>query len=93
MILAPAAAARNTRNAAWAKHRRLIRNHPDCAVGYVIWSGELLRRFRKGLTGLDDLRRGIQLLEQALAYPVHDAENFDVPARLADARELLSPTG
>jgi hypothetical protein len=73
--------------------QQLIRNHPDCAVGYVIWSDELHRRFRKGLTGLDDLRRGIQLLEQALAYPVNDAENFDVPARLADARELLPPTG
>ena len=73
--------------------QQLIRNYPDSALGYVIWSDELLRRFRKGLTGLDNLRRGIQLLEQALAFPVNDAEDFDVPARLADARELLPPTG
>jgi tetratricopeptide (TPR) repeat protein len=72
--------------------QQLIRDHPDWAVGYVTWSDELLRRFQKGLTGQGDLQRGIQLLEQALAYPVKDPESFDVPARLADARELLSPT-
>ena len=68
--------------------QQLIRTHPDRAVGYVILSDELLRRLRKGLAGQDQLQRGIQLLEQALAYPVKDPENFDVPARLADAREL-----
>jgi hypothetical protein len=72
--------------------QQLIRTHPDRAVGYVIWSDELLRRFRKGLATQADLQRGIQLLEQALAYPVKDADNFDVPTRLADGRELLSPT-
>jgi hypothetical protein len=71
--------------------QQLIRTHPDRAVGYVILSDELLRRFRKGLTGQEELQRGIQLLEQALAYPVKDPEDFDVPARLTDARELLSP--
>jgi hypothetical protein len=70
--------------------QQLIRAHPDRAVGYVILSDELLRRFRKGLVGYDQLRRGIQLLEQALAYPVKDADSFDVPARLADARKLAS---
>lgn len=72
--------------------QQLIRAHPDRAVGYVIQSDELVRRFRKRLVGQDQLRRGVQLLEQALAYPVKDSENFDVPARLADARELSSHT-
>lgn len=71
---------------------QLIRTHPDRAVGYVNLSDELLRRFRKGLVDHDQLRRGIQLLEEALAYPVKDAESFDVPARLAEARELVTPT-
>ena len=57
-------------------------------MGYVILSDQLLRRFRKGLAGQEQLQRGIQLLEQALAYPVKDPKNFDVPTRLADAREL-----
>ncbi len=68
--------------------QQLIRAHPDHADGYVILSDELIRRFRRGVAGRDQLQRGIQLLEQALAYPVADPENFDVPARLADAREL-----
>jgi tetratricopeptide (TPR) repeat protein len=72
--------------------QQLIRTHPDRAAGYVILSSELLHRFQKGLAGQDQLRRGVQLLEQALAYPVKDPESFDVPARLARARELLSPS-
>lgn len=31
--------------------QQLIRTHPDRAVGYVLLSDELLRRFRKGLAG------------------------------------------
>jgi len=68
--------------------RRLIETHPDRAVGYVILSDELLRRYRKGEAGREQLDRGIQLLEQALAYPVTDPQNYDVESRLADARTL-----
>jgi hypothetical protein len=68
----------------------LIRAHPDRAAGYVTLSDELLRRFRKGSINQEALQRGIQLLEQALAYPVKDARDFDVHSRLSDARELLA---
>ena len=68
--------------------QRLIQDYPDRAVGYVIISEELLRRFRKGEAGQDQLERGIQLLEQALAYPVKDPRDYDVESRLADARAM-----
>jgi hypothetical protein len=67
----------------------LIQAHPNRAAGYVILSDELLRRFREDARDRDHLHRAVQLLEQAMAYPVEDPDDFGVPARLADARELL----
>ena len=72
--------------------RGLMESHPDRAVGYVTLSDELLRRYRKGQAGREDLARGIQLLEEALARPVTDAKNYDVESRLAEARSLQRPS-
>ncbi len=68
--------------------QRLIQEHPDRAVGYVTLSAELLRHYRKGEAGQDQLDRAIQLLEQALAYPVKDPRDYDVESRLTDARSM-----
>lgn len=70
--------------------QRLIQNHSDRAVGYVILSDGLLRGSWTGCPDPGRCARAIELLEQALAYPVTDAEDYDLTSRLAAARELLS---
>lgn len=68
----------------------LIHDHPDSATGYVDLSDGLLRSSMKGVPDPARCQRAIQILEQALAYPAKDADDYDVSARLADARALLS---
>lgn len=70
--------------------QRLTQDHPDRAVGYVVLSDALVHRASTGQDVEADLERALQLLERAAAYPVKDADSFDVSARLKDARELLS---
>jgi hypothetical protein len=68
---------------------QIIRDHPDRAVGYAALADGLLGRpFTKAPTPVS-IQRAIAVLEQALASPVTDAEDFDLTARLAGARELL----
>jgi hypothetical protein len=69
--------------------QKLIHNHPDCAVGYIVLSDGLIGSSRNRPAPPVRLQRAIELLEAALAYPVKDADDFDVPARLARARALL----
>jgi hypothetical protein len=57
-------------------------------MGYATLSDELLRRYPKGEAGQDQLERGIQLLEQALADPVKDPRDYAVESRLTDARAM-----
>jgi hypothetical protein len=64
--------------------RALIRDHPDCAAGYVTLS-ECLCEMPAGPSALDR-ERAAALLEEALARPVTDADDYDVAARLADLR-------
>jgi hypothetical protein len=70
--------------------QQLIQEHPNRAVGYVTLSDALRRRSPTEGSDPVRLQRAIHLLERALEYPVQDAENFDIPGRLADAREALS---
>ena len=49
-----------------------------------------LRDSFRGAPDPTRIRRAIDLLEQALAKPVTDAEDFDVASRLTGARDLLS---
>jgi hypothetical protein len=70
--------------------QQLIQEYPDRAVGYVTLSDALRRHSPKEGSDPVFLQRAIHLLERALDYPVQDAENFDLPGRLADAREALS---
>ncbi len=70
--------------------QNLIHDHPDRAVGYVTLSDGLLRSSLKGASDPLRIQRAIRILEQALAYPVKDADDFDLAARLSDAREALS---
>lgn len=58
----------------------LIRDFPHRACGYVVLSDSLAR----GTPA--DRARSVALLEQALAVPVEDAEDWDIAARLAAAR-------
>ena len=69
--------------------QQLIRDHPERAMGYVTLSDRLLGRRSKAAPDRAKVQRAIDLLEQALAYPVEDAEDFDVASRLATARGLL----
>jgi tetratricopeptide (TPR) repeat protein len=70
--------------------QRLIREHPDRAIGYVSLADGLLRDSFKGAHDPARIQRAIRILEQALAVPVEDAADFDLPSRLAEARRLLS---
>jgi hypothetical protein len=70
--------------------QKLIRDHPDRATGYVHLSDGLLRDSFRGAPDPTRIRRAIDLLEQALAKSVTDAEDFDVASRLTEARDLLS---
>jgi hypothetical protein len=69
--------------------QRLIEKRPDHPAGYVHLSDELVRRYSKDEADASHLHRAIQVLEQALAYPVKDPENWDLSARLAEARKQL----
>jgi len=69
---------------------RLIRNHPDRAAGYVLLSDWLWRQFLNHGRDAPPLERAIHLLERAINVPMRDAEDYDVPARLADLRESLA---
>ncbi len=73
--------------------QQLIRDHPDCAVGYIHLSDELTRRASNHPDPAACLHHARQLLERALAYPVKDTDDFDVPARLKDVRAELSRLG
>ena len=68
---------------------QLMRDHPDRAIGYVVLSEELLDKRPAKTPNTSSVQRGITLLEQALAHPVKDAEEFDLADRLAQARKLL----
>jgi hypothetical protein len=62
---------------------------PDHPSGYVHLSDELVRRCSRGRADDGAVRRAIELLERALAYPVADAEQWDLSKRLAEARKIL----
>ncbi len=68
----------------------LMRDYPDRAIGYISLSQALHHSATRGVPDPARLRRAIQLLEQALAYPVKDADDFDIAGRLADVRGSLS---
>lgn len=61
---------------------RLIADAPDQAVGYVDLAEELA--FDDNKSTAEDVDRAVRLLEQALAYPVKDADEWDIADRLAD---------
>ncbi len=63
----------------------VIRAHPEKACGYVVLSDELETHAR----GRSDYSRAIALLEQALSYPVKNADEWDIDKRLADLRSKM----
>jgi hypothetical protein len=69
---------------------KLMRDHPERAIGYVVLAEGLLDRSSKKSPTALAIQRAIAVLEQALALPVTDAEDFDLADRLADARKLLA---
>ncbi|MBI4515303.1 MAG: hypothetical protein HY699_05750 [Deltaproteobacteria bacterium] len=75
----------------WADGERvltdIIDRDPDHALGYVRLADVLGCGVRPD-DGPIDRDRAVALLERALSRPVHDAETFDIEARLADMRQL-----
>jgi SEC-C motif len=71
---------------------QMIRDHPDRAVGYAVLSDGLLEKSSKQAPAPVSIQRAIAILEQALARPVSDAEDFDLAKRLTTARELVPKT-
>lgn len=69
--------------------RQIIQEHPECAIGYVTLADGWLRDSWRGAPDPDRINQAIALLEQALAYPVIDAESFNLSKRLTDTRALL----
>ncbi|MCC7375985.1 MAG: SEC-C domain-containing protein [Verrucomicrobiales bacterium] len=67
---------------------RLIAEAPDRAVGYVELAEELA--FEDPDATDEDRQRAIRLMEQAIAYPVKDADEWDLEDRLDDMKIGLS---
>jgi hypothetical protein len=70
--------------------QQLVRQYPDSAIGYVTLADGWLRDAGRGEADVEKIQRAVRLLEKALTRPVKDASDFDLSARLQDARELLS---
>ena len=66
-----------------AVFQSMIREHPEQSRGYA----ELAGAIGCSTHGTPDFPRAIAILEQALAYPVVDAADYDLEARLDDLRE------
>ena len=64
----------------------IISEHPDQSHGYAYLSDALGCSEQADA----DIPRAIALLEQALAYPVVDAADWDLEDRLADLRDKLA---
>jgi len=69
--------------------REIIRKNPRKAQPYAHLS-DALAFDRRGDKGPRDFERAIQVLEEALAVPVEDAEDFELDVRIADLREQLA---
>ena len=63
----------------------IIREYPDRSCGYA----ELSTSMGYTTHGMPDYPRAIAILEQALAYPVVDAADWDLDVRLEDFREKM----
>jgi hypothetical protein len=63
----------------------VIREYPDRSCGYA----ELSSALGCSAYGMPDYPRAIAILEQALAYPVVDADDWDLDVRLGDLRENM----
>lgn len=63
----------------------VISEHPDRSCGYA----ELSTAMGYTMHGMPDYPRAIAILEQALAYPVVDADDWDLDVRLDDFREKM----
>ena len=68
--------------------KELVADLPHRSVGYAYLSDMLGQaRFNVGQDEPRDLDRAIALLEQGLAYPVEDAEDYDLQRRLGWFKE------
>ena len=63
----------------------IIREYPDLSCGYA----ELSTAMGYTTHGIPDYPRAIAIIEQALAYPVVDAADWDLEVRLDDFREKM----
>lgn len=68
-----------------AELQSVISAHPHLSQGYVRFAHLILDHS----SGPADTLRAIALLEQALAYPVEDEDDWDIHAELADLRTQL----
>ena len=65
----------------------IIREYPALSCGYA----ELSTAMGYTTHGTPNYPRAIAILEQALAFPVVDAEDWDLEVRLDDFREKMQP--
>lgn len=75
----------NRREEGEAELQSVILNYPHLSQGYV----RLAYLILDNSSGPADTLRAIALLEQALAYPVEDEDDWDIHAQLADLRAQL----
>lgn len=75
----------NRREEGEAELQAIILNYPHLSQGYV----RLAHLILDNSSGHTDILRAIALLERALAYPVEDADQWDIHAQLADLRAQL----
>jgi hypothetical protein len=68
----------------------MIDKYPDRAIGYVSISAYLVQPAYHGEFDAAKLQRAIEVLERALAFPVKDSKDYDLPSRLAEARKFLA---
>lgn len=61
---------------------RLVDDYPDSAAGYVTWADALLHHHPSGAV------EALEVLERARDRPVDDAGDWDLGARIEEAREF-----
>jgi hypothetical protein len=75
----------NRREEGEAEHQAIILNYPHLSQGYV----RLAHLILDNSNGHTDILRAIGLLEQALAYPVEDADQWDIRPQLAELQAQI----
>ena len=69
-----------------------IEKNPANPGGYAFYS-DVLGWPHRSTGRTPDLRRALEIFEQAMAYPVEDPNSYDIPARIDDLKKMIKKTG